>query len=201
MYGYVYKTTNLINGRIYIGKHHGGILPGYFGSGLLLKRAIKKYGRENFRLEVLSYGSNQLMLDGLEKKHIYEYRQVYGQSFLYNVADGGEGSPGVIRSQEERKKRSEAQKGKPVIHRTGCQCNFCKTKRGELTGSNNPMYKRVHPEKCPCASCCMKRGEQRGENNPNWGNKLSDVNKKKIGDANRRHAAEKRSMKKELVKV
>ena len=63
MYGYVYKTTNLINGRIYIGKHHGGILPGYLGSGLLLKRAIRKYGRENFRLEVLSYGSNQLMVD------------------------------------------------------------------------------------------------------------------------------------------
>jgi len=44
----IYKTTNLINGKIYIGqsfKHNCK----YLGSGIFLKRAIKKYGIENFR--------------------------------------------------------------------------------------------------------------------------------------------------------
>jgi hypothetical protein len=45
--GIIYLTTNQINGKIYIGqtsinKH------GYIGSGKLLKKAIKKYGKNNF---------------------------------------------------------------------------------------------------------------------------------------------------------
>jgi hypothetical protein len=35
-YGYIYKTTNLLNNRIYIGKHKGEYNPNYFGSGLII---------------------------------------------------------------------------------------------------------------------------------------------------------------------
>ena len=55
---YIYRTTNLINGKTYIGQHKRR--PGrYFGSGLLLKNAIKKYGKENFKVEIL-YDNIQL---------------------------------------------------------------------------------------------------------------------------------------------
>lgn len=54
MYGYIYKTTNLINGKFYIGKHKSEKYdPSYYGSGKIIRLAIKKYGLENFKNEVL----------------------------------------------------------------------------------------------------------------------------------------------------
>lgn len=90
-FGYIYKTTNLINGKIYIGQKRGSIRHDYLGSGILINKAIIKYGKNNFKLEILSYASTLKMLNGLEIKFIYEYRQVYGNEFLYNISDGGGG--------------------------------------------------------------------------------------------------------------
>jgi hypothetical protein len=44
---YIYKTTNLINGKIYIGKrsHKNPEKDKYLGSGNVLKQAISKYGK------------------------------------------------------------------------------------------------------------------------------------------------------------
>jgi len=56
IYHLVYLTRNLINGKIYIGKHSTTNLDdGYLGSGKHLKLAFKKYGRENFRRTILHY--------------------------------------------------------------------------------------------------------------------------------------------------
>lgn len=55
MFGYIYKTTNLVNGKQYIGKHKATKFEPdkYIGSGTLLLRAIKKYGKHNFSCELL----------------------------------------------------------------------------------------------------------------------------------------------------
>lgn len=84
----IYKTTNLITGKIYVGKNSNGNRS-YLGSGVLLKRAIKKYGRQNFRKEVLE----------ICDAHDWEEREQYWIQQLnsrdpnigYNVAPGGEG--------------------------------------------------------------------------------------------------------------
>jgi hypothetical protein len=52
------------------------------------------------------------MLDGLEKKYIYEYRQVFGKEFLYNITDGGEGHY-CNHSEETKKKMSIKALGRP----------------------------------------------------------------------------------------
>ena len=52
--GHIYKITNLINGKIYIGQHSvSNIKYYYFGSGLILKQAIKKHGIENFEKKII----------------------------------------------------------------------------------------------------------------------------------------------------
>jgi hypothetical protein len=63
----LYKTTNLINGKTYIGIHQTkNINDGYLGSGLYFLRAVKKYGKENFKREILEFCSSFDEL--LEKK-------------------------------------------------------------------------------------------------------------------------------------
>ena len=54
MYGYIYLTTNLVNNKKYVGMHKSAYFdPDYKGSGKILWQAIRKYGWENFKVELL----------------------------------------------------------------------------------------------------------------------------------------------------
>jgi len=58
----IYKTTNLVNGKIYIGQDmYDRPIKEYAGSGTIFKRAIKKYGIENFTKEIL-----EIVPEGIE---------------------------------------------------------------------------------------------------------------------------------------
>lgn len=65
MYYYLYKITNIINNKIYVGVHKtNNIDDGYMGSGKGIKNAIKKYGLSNFRKDIIEYFDNEeLMYD------------------------------------------------------------------------------------------------------------------------------------------
>lgn len=74
-YGYIYRITNLINDKTYIGQHK--IKPkekflDYMGSGRLIVRAIKKYGKNNFVKEIIEYSDSKDELNILERKYISE---------------------------------------------------------------------------------------------------------------------------------
>lgn len=85
---YVYITTNLINGKYYIGKHKGEVDDKYLGSGIILKQAIEKYGRVNFEKEVIVICSTEEEVNTWEKKIIEENLT---DPNCYNIAPGGEG--------------------------------------------------------------------------------------------------------------
>jgi hypothetical protein len=73
MYFTIYKTTNNIDNKIYIGKHKTANLnDSYLGSGQRLKRAIKKYGKENFSKETLFIFDNEFDMNMKEKEIITE---------------------------------------------------------------------------------------------------------------------------------
>jgi hypothetical protein len=102
---YIYRTTNLINGKTYIGQHKKTNRRGkYIGSGLILRKAIKKYGKENFKVEIL-YDNIQLKetADSVEMFAIAKERKI-GKA-EYNIANGGQG--GRILNDEGEKMRIE----------------------------------------------------------------------------------------------
>lgn len=90
-YGYVYKTTNQINGKIYVGKRvKTKFDTSYKGSGKILKLAFEKYGFENFTCEVLEWCQNA---DTLNTQEQYWIKTLNSQNSAigYNIANGGNG--------------------------------------------------------------------------------------------------------------
>lgn len=115
---YIYLIVNKVNFKTYIGQRKSDKKwneDPYIGSGKLLKLAQKKYGIENFEKFLIQYCSTKEETDAAEKFWIKEYRS-RGRA-QYNIADGGQGFSGK-RSEESRKKMSEAHKGKPRSEET-----------------------------------------------------------------------------------
>lgn len=89
MYGYIYITTNLVNGKKYIGQHRANEYDDkYFGSGSVLRKAIQKYGIENFINEILSVCETEEELNEQEIYFIQKYKATDNPDF-YNLCSGG----------------------------------------------------------------------------------------------------------------
>jgi len=84
----IYKITNLVNGKEYVGKDESS-RKRYYGSGKLIVFAIKKYGKENFRKEILFETNNKEVLCEKEKEYIIECNSLSPNG--YNLTSGGEG--------------------------------------------------------------------------------------------------------------
>ena len=87
----IYKITNLINGKWYIGQDSKNN-PKYYGSGVFLKKAIKKYGKKNFTKDILEFCDNLDSLNKAEIKWIKNYNAVKSEK-SYNLAEGGKKGP------------------------------------------------------------------------------------------------------------
>jgi hypothetical protein len=95
MFYTIYKITNKLNGKIYIGKHQTGDLnDGYMGSGKHLKHAIEKYGSQNFIKEILFIFDNEAEMNTKEAELVSE--EFVKEDTNYNLCPGGHGGWGYV---------------------------------------------------------------------------------------------------------
>lgn len=106
----IYKVTNLINGKIYIGQTHFRN-DDYLGSGIIISSAIAKYGKNNFKKEYIDNANTQTELDEKEKFWIKELNS-QDKNIGYNIADGGWND--FTMNDEIKEKISNTLKGKYV---------------------------------------------------------------------------------------
>jgi group I intron endonuclease len=102
----IYKTTNLINGKIYIGQDKNNN-PNYFGSGDLIKKSIKKYGKKNFIKDILCVCDTIDELNNKEKYYITEYNTT-DKNIGYNITIGG--TNGTMLNRKHSKEMREKMK-------------------------------------------------------------------------------------------
>lgn len=115
IYYIVYKTTNLVNEKFYIGKHKQTCLDfdGYLGSGNILKKAIEKYGKENFVRETIAVFECEKECYLKEKEILKEYWQ---NDNCYNLESGGRGGKTVSDESRERMSKSALKRGSHGPH-------------------------------------------------------------------------------------
>lgn len=134
-YNYIYKITNLINGKIYIGKHSTDDLDdGYMGSSRTLKLEFSAVGKQHFEKEVLVFSNDENELADLERHYIT----------VLNATD-----PDVGYNRQINSSRSNSDKIKGRYHPMYGKCHQEETKqkiseslKGKFAGVNHPMYGR-----------------------------------------------------------
>lgn len=116
MYGYIYKITNKVNGKIYVGQHKATKFEpeNYFGSGKLLIQAINKYGKENFICELLTECVSQEDMDEKERFYI-QYLDCMNLTTGYNLVSGGYGGSSSC-SSETRERLHDQNLGRIFVN-------------------------------------------------------------------------------------
>lgn len=116
----IYKITNTLNNKIYIGKHQTeNINDSYFGSGVSLKKGIKKYGKEFFIKEILFIFNTENEMNLKEKELVTE--RFINRRDTYNKSLGGEGGAnfkGKKHTNETKQKLSKLSKGRILSEET-----------------------------------------------------------------------------------
>lgn len=99
---YIYKTTCLVTGRYYIGMHSTNNLEdGYLGSGLRLRKSIRKYGKDKHTKEILEYYDNRELL--AERERSIVTLELVHDSMCMNLKEGGEGGYGFAHITAEQR--------------------------------------------------------------------------------------------------
>ena len=119
MFGLIYKTTNKINGKIYIGQTKRSAeqrLKEHVWNKTILGKAILKYGKENFIIETIEECDNQEQLNEREIFWIAFYNCMAPNG--YNLTRGGFGAFGYHHTAESKLKLSKSKKGHEVSQST-----------------------------------------------------------------------------------
>lgn len=173
----IYKHTNLINGKSYIGltkqeperRWQNGY--GYSQTQPYFYNAIQKYGWDNFEHEILE--------ENLETFEQAAKRETYWIAFYhtwvndpacmgYNLSSGGEGNPGHTVSEETKLKLSKANSGKKHSETTKQKLS------SKMSGEGNPFFGKCHTLE-----------SRKKISNSRLGKKLSSETKLKISESNK----------------
>ena len=137
MHYYLYKVTNLVNNRFYVGVHKTKEMDdGYMGSGKVIQQAIEKYGIKNFQKEILEVFDNSKAMYDREKEIVTE--EFLKTEDVYNLRLGGNGGwdyitkNGLNTTPEILKKRGESIKKSYI----GKDCS----------GKNSASFGKKHSE-------------------------------------------------------
>ena len=199
----IYRYRNKINGKGYTGQTCRDIsirdkehLTG--GGSKALKRAMAKYGKENFVREVIEDG---ILPELLNEREIYWIAHFEDFKNGYNMTIGGDGTGagenhpryGKKHSAEAIEKMSRTKKGKKL------SVEHCKKLSESRTGKKNPMYGRGGKSH-PCYGRKHTPNEiekMSGENNPYYGKDFTGKNNPHYG---KKHSAETRRKLSESMK-
>jgi hypothetical protein len=168
---YFYKTTNLINGKYYYGSGQKMI---YFGSGRDLKNAIKKYGEENFKFEILKYFETRQEAYDFEERFLHLYN-IKDDKNSYNLTNFGCGGNRINYQGSESSKYREISK-----------TNMTKWNKSEMSREsnrirlleNNPMDNLEYRDKAVKA---LNKWKCENEH-PMKGKNHSDESRKKMSE-------------------
>lgn len=186
MYYYLYRVTNKVNGKIYVGVHKTQRLDdGYMGSGKVILASVKKYGLENFEKEILETFDNAADMFKREAEVVTE--EFLARPDVYNLRRGGSGGFDYINANPSEAKM-RAQKANALKAHIGYRekiasdPQFRKKMASNLDGSKSKRFrgKRHTPE----TKSKMRKTKNVGETNSQHGTFwITDgtVNKKSRG--------------------
>ena len=148
MIGYIYIITCNVNSKRYIGRKTSSIFLGekYLGSGLHGKRAVQKYGKENFTVQLLEECETVEELIERETFWIKYFNAVESENF-YNHSPGGyhegflPGDLNIAKSDRSRKINSEKHLGKKMSK------EFSEKQRQIHLGKPSGMLGKKHTER------------------------------------------------------
>jgi len=183
IYGIIYITTCLVNGKVYIGQTIHWQDKSYLGSGVALCEAVKKYGRSKFKRKILKVCYNQKQLDAWEMIMIRKYNST-DKSIGYNILSGtanefGCGSPAKLPEVREKIRRKSI--GRKLSEET--RKKISKIHSGEnsywygKTGEQAPMYGKKLSEEAKKKISKVHKGKKVSENTRN---KISIANSGKV---------------------
>lgn len=115
-YGFIYITTNIINGKRYLGQKNFdkyGDYKNYLGSGVAFEKAVKKYGRENFKRDIIIFCYSKEELNKAEYDLSVFFNVVESDDW-YNLVLGGGATSGCHLTNETKDKISKSKTGKPL---------------------------------------------------------------------------------------
>lgn len=223
--GIIYVYTNLINGKKYIGlttrkmknrhREHLNVSKNKiesYDTNVVFHNAIRKYGIENFTLEILHSDLNLVDLNSLEKYYINFYDSLACKNG-YNVSSGGSnGNPYAGKTKEEieeikrkmieshkniptwwdnatdeekerrNKKLSESLKGRERTEEHCKHLSDALKSSNKNKDENHPMYGKHHTEKSKTKISESRKGKNCGEDNYLYGKQLAEETKQKISN-------------------